>query len=1644
MRTLLLTLSLLIISPTLFSQSITIGEDGIVRCKDVPIGTTEVIFGETYEVVDRRLLIEKEIGGQNLGTLCVSNVVDMSGILQYEENINGDISNWDVSNVKIMAALFRGSEINQDITKWNVSNVTNMNSMFSQSTFNQDIGNWDVSNVTDMYGMFENTPFNQDISKWDVSSVTDMGLMFRSSRFNRNISNWNVSSVNDMSYMFYSSTFHQDIGNWDVSSVTNMESMFAEMRFDQPVGNWDVSSVTNMESMFYRNVAFKQDISNWDVSSVTDMSNMFNQTYFNQDIGSWDVSSVTRMSGMFWYSEFNQDIGDWDVSSVTDMSNMFNQTNFNQDIGSWDVSSVTDMSGTFNQNKFNQDISGWDVSSVTDMNSMFKGSPSNYDISNWDVSSVTDMENMFYRSEFNQDISNWCVLLILDEQYRFSSSTFFPEYHPKWGNCPEKTPNTPILTYPNDGELNMERIVQFQWEPDSLSTSYRFQVYEGTQSIFIDTLIFTNLFENSLPFESNTTFNWRVRGINQIETPVDTSLFSDWSQFASFTTKLYPPVRITQLIPSNKTDGITTNPILTWLNDTYSDSFHVEVSTDNFDTYIYQESLVDTFITLSGLEYNTTYFWRVRGSNLAGSSEWSEVWSFETEKERPLIVKNSLPKVVTCGSNTLILKDNGLLYGVGNNLWGQLGNGTLSKYRVEEWNQDFRMIDDFIQVKGFPKLIDFTCSMGTIYGIDESMDVWAVGNNSSGQTSVTDSTVLFEPVRMNLDFKVSSISSKTQHLLLLNQDSTTLYSLGKNTYGQLGNDDNVDSHIPQKVFELTEGKIWSISTGGDVSGLLTSNGDLYLWGRNGFIQIKGTNVGSGNLNDKFYSPEFIMSNVKMFEIGQTHTLAIDSTGQLTLWGNHRREGDSGLYNERFYVENIVIDNQTLPELISQGKEVQLRAGDGVTMLVVDNRYLIIWGDDRNGALGNGDQNSTAEKHLIDVLDYTGSKIISIDLTLSHTAILLQNGQLLSWGENAWSKTGHNMKDFVQEDELGSKVFGVQLPTIVDFKSNQPFNIDEVTNSFTPIILDTTVTNNELKIRVKSDEFHKFILSRSTSQDDLMMIASFDSMYQDTSLQSSTNYFYEITSLNNGGVQSPPISLEVKTQSNFYLHENGITVMCPEANVGDVGEINGVLFTKRITDEITIQNASTTCTSGITSFYELFKEKTTFNEDIGHWDVSSVKDMFGMFWGATRFNVDISNWDVSNVTNMAVMFYSAKSFNQDISNWNTGRVENMGSMFSRADSFNQNINTWDVSQVKNLSNMFAYNPTFNQPLSDWATSSLTDIHQIFLFATSFNQNINGWNVSNVTNMQNVFNGAISFNQPLNKWDIRKVVNFGNAFANAESFNQDLSAWKLYSASITNGIFTNSNVKNTNYTKMLNSWANDDSTMIFNTFDINSTFNQDAQAARSKLIEEFKWTINDEGFEPYTNESPNLLTPFDEQINVGKLTEFTWDDLENITTYQVQIAQESQFSIISFDSSGISQPNLTLQVPLDENYKYQWRVRGLHSDSTLNTEWSDTLTFTTGVRTSIEEELIPQEYQLSQNYPNPFNPSTQIQYALPEATQVTLEVFNSLGQKVMELVNGQKSAGYHTATFDASGLSSGVYLYKLTTPSFTQTKKMLLIK
>jgi len=104
--------------------------------------------------------------------------------------------------------------------------------------------------------------------------------------------------------------------------------------------------------------------------------------------------------------------------------------------------------------------------------------------------------------------------------------------------------------------------------------------------------------------------------------------------------------------------------------------------------------------------------------------------------------------------------------------------------------------------------------------------------------------------------------------------------------------------------------------------------------------------------------------------------------------------------------------------------------------------------------------------------------------------------------------------------------------------------------------------------------------------------------------------------------------------------------------------------------------------------------------------------------------------------------------------------------------------------------------------------------------------------------------------------------------------------------------------------------------------------------------------------------------------------------------------------------------------------------------------------TSVVLSAKEELstagVPNRYELSQNYPNPFNPTTNIRFSMPQSGIVKLVVYNLLGQVVANLVNGYREAGTYNVNWDASRLTSGVYIYRIESNSFNLTKKMTLLK
>ena len=93
---------------------------------------------------------------------------------------------------------------------------------------------------------------------------------------------------------------------------------------------------------------------------------------------------------------------------------------------------------------------------------------------------------------------------------------------------------------------------------------------------------------------------------------------------------------------------------------------------------------------------------------------------------------------------------------------------------------------------------------------------------------------------------------------------------------------------------------------------------------------------------------------------------------------------------------------------------------------------------------------------------------------------------------------------------------------------------------------------------------------------------------------------------------------------------------------------------------------------------------------------------------------------------------------------------------------------------------------------------------------------------------------------------------------------------------------------------------------------------------------------------------------------------------------------------------------------------------------------------------EDYLVPASFELKQNYPNPFNPSTTIEYSIPKVANVTLKIFDVLGKEVATLVNESKSAGTYIINWNASNYSSGLYFYRINAGSFTETKKMFLVK
>ena len=154
-----------------------------------------------------------------------------------------------------------------------------------------------------------------------------------------------------------------------------------------------------------------------------------------------------------------------------------------------------------------------------------------------------------------------------------------------------------------------------------------------------------------------------------------------------------------------------------------------------------------------------------------------------------------------------------------------------------------------------------------------------------------------------------------------------------------------------------------------------------------------------------------------------------------------------------------------------------------------------------------------------------------------------------------------------------------------------------------------------------------------------------------------------------------------------------------------------------------------------------------------------------------------------------------------------------------------------------------------------------------------------------------------------------------------------------------------------------------------------------------------------------------------------TTYTWDTNLNVPDLD-------QFDIFSIDiDMGPNSKRMTSQVGVYTIHLY---------------DKNNILIWNYNLIVGVEQLAIPTGYSLNQNYPNPFNPTTKIKFSIPESGNYKLVIYNSIGQEVSVLINEFLSLGIHEATFDARGLSSGVYVYRLIGKNIVLTKKMVLLK
>lgn len=352
---------------------------------------------------------------------------------------------------------------------------------------------------------------------------------------------------------------------------------------------------------------------------------------------------------------------------------------------------------------------------------------------------------------------------------------------------------------------------------------------------------------------------------------------------------------------------------------------------------------------------------------------------------------------VAGGSNySMAIASDQTVYSWGANGDGQLGNGSINSSTTPT------------KVNGISQVVSLELSLNYSLGLTSSGDVYSWGRNAEGQLGDNSTTNKYVPTKISTLSGIKMVTSGTAHSLAISSNNE-VYSWGHNGYGQLGDGTTTRKLVPTKVPGLQD--VISIAAGGNYSMALTSDGSLYTWGQNDQGQL-GNNT---KVDIKIPTKINITSDIIAIESDSLHSFALASDGSLYAWG----------WNQFGQLGDSTKINKLVPtKVIGLGDVTDVEAGSGHVLVTQTDGSVFNWGYNVYGQLGNGNKTDSITPTISNIK--TEGEAPVEKLVENSTA-----GSIIKFANKDWVLLEPSSGHLIMKDILNKMVFDPSKTKIFD-------------------------------------------------------------------------------------------------------------------------------------------------------------------------------------------------------------------------------------------------------------------------------------------------------------------------------------------------------------------------------------------------------------------------------------------------------------------------------------------------------------------------------------------------------------------------------------------------------------------------------------